>query len=365
MALKKFGDAEAIRSFLAKKIGREVSIKSIYRWFFLSDKRRNKPLWAFTAICAELDLLKEMEQSVISYKFGKSYIYMENPKLPIPYSPYVYGILGHLLFDGGQKFSDGRFKGGFYTQKKDRETLERFTKLISVVFGSSRNEHNPHASEIRVSVPKIVFEVLKGMFSVSSFSYDGTFNENHLLKASKECKLTFLLSHLIDEGHVDLTVIEINSDNSFLIQLSRTIAIQLGYKVSKVYHARTEHRFRISSLSIGKLLKDTNQLERHYPELCLPRSIKQILQLIASRRRRNTRSRPIGQTRNQIVEMVAIKPMTVSELALTLMVNRNAIRRQIAILKRKGIIMPKKENGKIRWTTKPQENPLTTNINKI
>jgi len=330
------GGIKGINSILKQNI----PYYALYHWFH---DREFMPIDVATKLSHKFNLLQKLESNITHYKTPQSPIVVKNPKLPIIYDPYLFALVGHLLFDGCRR----RKGGGEYTQKKDPDALIRFKNIVSNSIGDCIR-----IKGFRAYVPETIFRVIPKMFKVRNFNEIHTQLSLFIIRERKNNRLAFLLSHLIDEGTLNLSDIEFNLKNKNLLNLTRQIASSLNYECSKIRYKGTTHAFRLYINSAEKLLNDINKLSSEHPELDLTNRQKKFLKAMVERRRLNRKRGVTGKTKEEILRMLLERPMTIEELAFNLKICRGVIQRHLKRLKEKDMIKTQgKRKFAMLWST--------------
>ena len=139
------------------------------------------------------------------------------------------------------------------------------------VFGKIQYK-NPYQDKTRSYCPAVISEIMfnhYGLNTKSFLSETARIPEDILAKENSHL-LAVLLAFIIDEGHVDSTLITIGLKNKKLVEDLKEICKKLGYNsVSRERKKQDMFYIYILSGGIPKLYEDYKELMKFYPEVSL------------------------------------------------------------------------------------------------
>ncbi len=253
--------------------------------------------------------LNSLQSSIKAIKASSRGGLIKNPVLPLQIKPETFSILGHLIGDGY-----GGEKGNACYINKSKEAIDNFIAKLKLSFGDV--EYTTMPKHYRVIVPKVVPKILKQYFEIEDFRTGKARLSQKLLNSPNDCLIEFLKALIIDEGRVSDSGIYLEfSPRALLVDDLKKICSKLGYRYLNGKY------FIISSKCFPKIAEDMR-------DLVIPKK-QQILLNFFKRKERKWYNKEKGETKKEILTLLAKKSMTVEELASVLNIKRESVRLQL------------------------------------
>ena len=315
---------------------------SFYKQQFLIKSYFSKNLKFFVRLCQILEVnLKILQDSIVSYRIKSGLNKIKNPTLPIKISPVFDMVLAHHIGDGTVINSkEGRLPYFGYRQF-DKFYRISYVKKLESLFGKICYKTNYFESSTRPYCPAVLSSLFFQYYNLNKrdfLSYRARIPKL-LLEKNWKHKLAFLLGIIIDDGHVDSTLIVIGLKNPKLVQDLKNLCNSLGYPSTVSIKKRKEDGIYgfLSILKKGmhKLWQDYLLLKREYSVIDLGYKGRQIESnfKIHSRKIKNTKG-----NRKLILNLIKTKNYTVNEIAKEINMTRQGVRYHIHILLKSGKI---------------------------
>ena len=272
--------------------------------------------------------LQTMQENIVAYKSRGGYNYIENPRLPIKITPIFDMLIAHHIGDGNVVDPKRNRKPYFGYRQYDRHYMAIYIKKIESVFGNIRYKE-PYKDKTRSYFPTAVSYLLFKTYNLNtkSFLSKSARVPREIFKKEWKFLLAFLLGIIIDDGHVDSTMIVVGIKNKELAKDLIKICNILGYE-SK-YTERTKNDYReygyVNILKKGmmKLWSDYIELLREYPEVNLGHKGEKIKEFIDRLKKPKIY---IKGNKDIILKELFKENLTVNELAKKLNMTRQGAR---------------------------------------
>jgi hypothetical protein len=280
--------------------------------------------------------LHELQDSIVAYKTSNGPNYVSEPILPVEITPIFDMIIAHNIADGTViNPMRGRLPYFGYRQFDNLFRELYITKLESV-FGKINFPKRYYLTATRPYCPP----VLSGPFFKAYNLGTGSFLSRtaripkQILDKNKEHLLGVLIAFIIDEGHIDSSLIYIKVKNIRLARDLFAICNRLGYKTA--FSVKDECG-SISILRTGmeKFFSDYKEIVQTHPEMTLGKIETQIENSF------KIYNRPICMrvgNKKLILQMLQVEDLTVNQIALRLNMTRQGVRYHIRCLEETGRI---------------------------
>ncbi len=243
----------------------------------------------------------EMEKNITMYKQmsvpNKNAI--RNPKLPIRSTPYFTSIIAHLFFDGSVP-RDG--KGTYYNQK-NKLIMKDFINKAREVFGDIQYSiKKDHRMVLKCRFPRIVGEICKQVYEISSF---GTFDarvSDKLFKLSKEHKIAFILTAILDEGSIayDGTMM-FGVNNPKLCNDVRRLCSEIGLKTNKIRNKKKSNYYYFHIKSINRFFNIANKFSKKYPLISLRHKEERLKKSLEIKKQKSYHTKEFADKRKELI----------------------------------------------------------------
>jgi len=306
------------------------------------------PLGIYMKIVNALNIpLEILEKSVIAYKTSNGPNYVFDPILPIKITPIFDMIIAHNISDGTViNPKKGRLPYFGYRQF-DEHYRKLYVMKLEDIFGKIKFREN----YFNVSTRPYCLPVLSSLFfkhynlNVSSFLSRSAKIPREILMKTEDYLLAVLIAFIIDEGHIDSTLIVIGLKNKDLVSDLKKICDLLGYD-SKVTYRRGEFEeyayLYILRKGMKKLYRDYLLLREKYSVVDMGRKGKLINESL------KIYSRKIYKTKGNkwiILSILRNEQLSVNQLAIRINMTRQGVRFHIHnLLKENKIRIIDKEN---------------------
>jgi len=299
------------------------------------------PLEFYLKIVEELDISKEeLQSNVTSYKTAGGVNFIEKPILPIKITPVFDMLFAHHIGDGTViNPKKGRLPYFGYKQFNEFYRIAYVKKLESVFgninyfkknyFLSSKNPYSP---------PVISTSFFKYYdYNVYDFLSDRA-RIPDIIFQDKDRMLAVLIAFIIDEGHIDSTLINIRVKNKGLIEDLKRICDILEY-ASKIAY-RKNYEGSIDTLYIfrdgmERLYRDYINLNKKYSVIDLGikgEKIRKSFEII------HRSIQNIEGNTDLIFNILKKEQLSVNQLAVRINMTRQGIRYHIHNLLKRGKI---------------------------
>ncbi|MBI3034989.1 hypothetical protein HYY71_01580 [Candidatus Woesearchaeota archaeon] len=243
----------------------KVRMKRGYKYFIDLDILLN--------LCKILNIpINDLQKNVIAYKSRKGSNYIENPKLPIEITPMFDMLIAHHMADGGViNPKNGRKKYFGYRQFNDN-FRELYIKKFESLIGKIKFNKDYIKDSTRAYCPTVITNLFFSYYNLKEEDYltEKSFIPKEIKEKGKENLLVVLIAFIIDEGHVDSTLITIGLKNKRLIEDLQDICKKLGYEsINKERKKQGLFYIYILSEGVKKLYNDYKELKKSYPEVSL------------------------------------------------------------------------------------------------
>ncbi|MFC1696842.1 hypothetical protein ACFL1H_00765 [Nanoarchaeota archaeon] len=276
-------------------------------------------------LCKILNIdLKIMQKNIIAYKTRRGWNYVENPKLPVIISPIYDMLVAHHIGDGCLTKIKGRQPYFGYTQFNKEIRLLYINKLESL-FGKINYKRDYHSNAKQVYCPAVFTNIFLSIYLLKNEDYLENQSKvpKPLFRKNWKYKLAFLLGIILDEGHVDSTLIVIGLKNEILINGLQKICRDLNYFTTLNKLKDNRYYLYINSKSLVKLYNDYKKLLSEYPEVNLSYKEQRIEEFI---NRINKPKIYIKGNKSKILEALIKKDLTVNQLAIKFNMTRQGAR---------------------------------------
>jgi len=306
------------------------------------------PLEIYMEVIKALEIpLNILEKNIIAYKTANGPNYISTPIFPIKITPIFDMIIAHNISDGTViDPKKGRLPYFGYRQF-DEHYRKLYVMKLENIFGKIKYQRDYFNTSTRPYCPSVLSSLFFKYYNlnVRSFLSRSARIPEEILKKDKDHLLTVLIAFIIDEGHVDSTLIVIGLKNKGLILDLKEICNALGYK-SKVTYRGKEFKdygyLQILREGMKNLYKDYLSLRERYLVVDMGRKGKLIEDSL------KIYSRKIYKTKGNkeiILNILENEQLSVNQLAIRLNMTRQGIRSHIHnLLKESKIRIMDKKN---------------------
>lgn len=301
------------------------------------NKKYHSSLNVWLVLCKVLNIkFESLQENVISYKTSNGSNYISNPILPVEITPIFDMILAHNIGDGTViNPKNGRLPYFGYRQY-DLFFRESYITKLESVFGKINFPEKYYLKTTRPYCPPILASLFFSYYNLNekSFLSKEARIPPEIFSKSKDHLLGILIAFIIDEGHVDSTLIVIGLKNINLINDLAKICRLLNYNPTVTY--KSDYGF-ISILrdDMKKFWNDYNEIVKKYPRMSLGKIEKKIQDSF------KIYDRPIYKTKGnrEIILNTLIKEnLTVNQIAEKINMTRQGVRYHINILEKMDLI---------------------------
>ncbi len=344
----------------AKKydIERSYNTSNFRSWRVGLKKRKEKtievniPLWVLIEISKLLSdssnpgnkLMRKAEKEIKYYASSGNSLQVNDPNLPVLFTPEMVSILFHFCGDG----HIGTGTDQSHYRQTNTVNLENFEKKLRNSFGDF--EVRIYESS-KLLIPRPITQFYIHHFYKDEFSSSVGIPE-HIKTLPKKFLVAGLAAFIVDDGHMG-DALEIYSKNCELAKDIFQIARKLGYKTSinkKYRYGKFDtYRLIISLKSLSQFYKDIKSLSNEFPTCDLASKMAYLEQFV-HRKNRKWKRRPPGKTKELIIKFLEKDVNTAKELATKLNIRTASLREHLLQLEEKNLIKRAGKDGqKIVW----------------
>jgi len=292
------------------------------------------PLWVFKKSCKTKDLKRKIEKGIGKIRV-RGGIPILNFNLNIKESPELYRIVAHLIGDG---FA-GELKTPYYCNTCKR-LRDQFKKDLQIFGKIKTYERTPNTTPC-VMFPKTISDILRHIFKIEFIRPSKLPKEIFL--SSNKCKGTFLQALFDDEGTIS-TNLALSMRNYNLVKEIRDLIEILGIKTNGIYK-KEEQDYTIQIKSTYFKIFKTKIGFIH------PKKTKNLdFALKIIERNKIQRTRPLIETRTNILKILEKKPLTTLELCHKLLFTINGLYFHLRVLEKEGKIGRNSYKNKVIWS---------------
>ena len=279
-------------------------------------------------LCRILDVsLEELQNNIVSYKTRRGWNYIENPILPIKITPIFDMLIAHHIGDGNVVNPKKGRKPYFSYRQFDTNYRNLYINKIESIFGKLKykSDYLNNQNTTKIYFPVVGSDLMFKLYNldIGSFKSETARIPQEILNKDWKHKLAFLIGLIIDEGHVDSTLILIRVKNKGLIEDLNKICSELYYHTSIKKNKDGLFSLYILSKSINKFYQDYQNLLKDYPEVNLGYKGEKIKEFID---RINKPKVYIQGNKDKILLELSKEKLTVNELAKRLNMTRQGAR---------------------------------------
>jgi len=314
---KRFRSLKACAKYLNIPYGRFLAWKRLHLFI---------PLSAIRALHNEIPLTwVKIEQNTIAYKGRNNGNAITNPILPLKESPELFGIITHLICDG----CVNKIGNPSYINSK-RELLNNFKSLINRSFGSVPGKEYGRSNAIFYNFSKTVVEIIQQFYNIK-FKSDQAALPNELFSLSEDYVTEVIRAIVDDEGTVrENRIIVAMKNKTIIFQLKQLLVNLFGSKsISKIivrddYWSICVNARGLRTFSSKINLKHPEKLGR--------------LKYAINRKKGNGKGRPVGETKNLILENLRNSEATPFDLYKQIDVVCTNINTHLKHLRQQGLV---------------------------
>jgi len=287
------------------------------------------PFNIYLRIISSLDMsLELLEKSVLAYKTARGDNYIEKPILPIKITPIFDMILAHNISDG-TVINPGKGRLPYFGYRQfDVHYRKLYIRKIENVFGAIVFKNNYLEISTRPYCPPVLSSLFFKCYNLNekSFLSRQARIPPEIFEKSKKHLLAILIAFIIDEGHIDSTLILIKLKNKELISDLQKICDNLKYQ-SKVVYGKGKYgeygSLYILREGMKKLYRDYLKLKKEYPVVDMGRKGKQIQDSFKIHKRQIYK---IKGNREIIFNILRTERLSVNQLANRINMTRQGVR---------------------------------------
>lgn len=317
------------------EIANKINLTPARLYDYFIYKNSPIPLNILISLCNLFRIsLIEMEKSIMMYK----HMYVPNknsiqkPNLPLEITPYFTSIISNLYFDGSVP-EDG--KGTYYNQK-DEQIMDDFIKKVKFVFGNVQySVRKDHRGVLKCRLPRIIGEICKSVYKVNSF---GTFNSKlskKIFSLSKEHKIAFILTAILDEGSITHDGrIFFGISNKLLCDDVQRLCNEISLKTTKIKKRLNKNHYYFWIASKDRLLEFIGLFNKKYPLISLRYKEKRLRYYFKIKKYPGLRTKKgANERRSRIIDSLKKSNKTVNQLTEELLIPPKSVRRHLSYLK--------------------------------
>ena len=296
--------------------------KSHLRDFFV-------PLIIYLKIIDSLDVSREeFQKSILSYKTGRGKNYIKNPILPIKIIPIFDMILAHNISDG-TVINSGKGRLPYFGYRQfDKHYRELYVKKIETVFGKIIFGKEYSKDSTRPYCPPVLSSLFFKNYNLNekSFLSRQARIPKGIFSKGKDYLLAVLIAFIIDEGHVDSTLVLIKLKNRKLTSDLKKICDILQYKSKLIYGKGENIEYGLLYIlrpGIKKLHSDYLQLRKKYSVMDMGRKGLQIENSFKIYARKIVRAKG---NKEIIFNILRTEKLSVNQLANRINMTRQGVR---------------------------------------
>ncbi|HLD05775.1 MAG TPA: LAGLIDADG family homing endonuclease [Candidatus Nanoarchaeia archaeon] len=278
-------------------------------------------------LCDLLNIPKDrLQKEIIAYKARRGHNYIENPKLPIKITPLFDMLIAHHIGDGYMVQIQGRKIYFGYRQYNEKYRM-LYLKKIEAIFGKLRYKidyfHKEGSTNIYfpVSVSGLMFKVYD--LKPEDFMSETARIPEPIFQKNWKHQLAFLLGIIIDEGHVDSSLIVIGMKNRLFIEDLNRLCGELQYTSCVRERKDGMTSLYILSNSLPKFFRDYQTLLSEYPQVDLGYKGEKIKEFIS---RIFKPKLYLKGNKTNILKELSSRELTVNEIATSLNMTRQGAR---------------------------------------
>lgn len=305
----------------------KINPTRLYEYFIW--KKSKIPLSILFKLSTKLNIPNErVEENIILYKqlHVPSSNSIKNPKFPIEINPYFTSLLANLFFDGSVP-EDG--KGTYYNQK-DEKIMNDFIEKIKNIFGEvDYSLKLDHRKVLKCRMPRIIGEICRYVYNVKSF---GTFNSQipkKVFKLSKEHKISFILTGIIDEGSIayDGSII-FSISNKEMINNFNELCKELELKTEGIKQKKNSEHYYIYVTSINKFYSILKGFNKKYPLVSLRHKEERLKKVLEIKKQKFDYTKKFAdKRRNLILNELKKKECSINYLSSKYLIPPKTVRR--------------------------------------
>lgn len=302
-------------------------LKPSYRYFISLNVIKN--------CCLTLNIpLEKLQRSVLAYKTKGGYNIIINPKLPIEITPLFDMLIAHHIGDGSVVNPQRGRQAYFSYRQYNQKYMKLYLIKIESIFGKIKYK-KIYREKTKTYCPALISNILFDLYNLNtkSFLSKKARIPEQIFKKDKEFLLAFLLGTIIDDGHIDSTMVVVGLRNKNLVKDLLKICKLLDYKASSTertlkYKGKYKKYWYLNILKEGmiNLWKDYNRLIKKYPEANLGYKGKSIAENLKIKNRKIKR-KPGNE--GLILNLLSKRKFTVNELSKKIYMTRQGTRYHI------------------------------------
>lgn len=283
----------------------------------------------YITLCKILDInLQELQKNIIAYKARRGCNYIENPILPVKITPIFDMLIAHHIGDGNVIAPKKKCRRPYFSYRQfDQNYKLLYFKKIEGIFGTLRykNEYYKDSKNTKVYFPTVCSDLVFNLYNlnIKSFLSEAARIPKQIFEKNWKHRLAFLIGIIIDEGHVDSTLIVIRMKNQEFIKDLYELCQSLDYRTSIIVENNGYATLNILSQTLSKFYKDYLILLYEFSVVDLGYKGTKIKEFI-QRLNKPKIYRP-GNKQN-ILELLSKDTLTVNELATKLNMTRQGAR---------------------------------------
>lgn len=336
---KQFGSKRAYARFLQLN---STDVRKYQRGFSYKKGIKYPQALPLSLFKKSLNLMdKEMkinfEKNIYSIKGMRKSNPIIYPVLPIKESISLYRIAAHMLGDGSAAFNKVPYyaNSSFELREIFKEDLKMFGKLKIY-------ERETPTVPI-VCFPKVVTDILSKILDVKFTNPNRI--PSRLFDSSALHKAIFIQALFDDEGTVSSHLC-IGMKSKQIIEELKILLEDLNIKTGKVLikKQKTGDNYTLS-IKTSSFLEFKNKIDFIHKE----KSHKLDNKIAIMNRNRTERTRPLEWTRQEILNLLKVKPRTTIELSENLLLTFTGVYNHLSYLRDKGIIERGGYKNKYLW----------------
>ena len=284
------------------------------------------PLEVFILCCDKLNIDKyKMQGNIESYKTRRGWNIISEPILPIKITPLFDMLLAHNIADGTVINPKRNRQIYFGYRQFDIKMRKAYVEKIESIFGKIKfKKENYFEKTTRPYCPAVLSQLFFSTYNlnVKSFLSRSARIPLKILEKNSDYLLSVLLAFIIDEGHIDSTLIAIRLKNPRLVQDLENLCKKLEYRYTTKIRGSYGELY-ILRRGMNALFKDYKKLIVKYPEAHLGKSHEKIENSLKIYDRKIYKTKG---NRELILKMLKLEDLTVNQIANKINMTRQGVR---------------------------------------
>ena len=201
-----------------------------------------------------------------------------------------------------------------------------------------------HRGVLKCRIPRIIGEICKSVYEINSF---GTFDSRvskKIFKLSKNHKIAFVLTAILDEGSITYDgQVSFGVSNKLLCEDIKRLCNQIGLETTPVKNNSFNNNYYLYIKSLNKLLDFVNLFNKKYFLISLNYKEERLKGYFKIKKHPGLKTKVGGDERkNRILNILKRKEKNVNQLSKELLILPRVLRRHLKSLLENGKVNRKK-----------------------